>query len=306
MAGAQGYFCSTTASRRSGGVGTKPTKNLTEAYMIKYLATVMLSLVLVLCLTSAGHSAPMIIDDAHMQYTVDNYGGNVGFYTLAGQGAVRLTDLYANQAGSVFTKNTLNIESFTTSFDFVIGANDGTYGGPAYYGTFADGFTFTIQGLSPTALGGAGGFLGYNGIDPSIGVGFDTYPDVYYPQTIKLFQDGNTQALLAYANPVMSLVGGVMTCWVEYDGTTLNIWLWDRNSAPLLSYDLDLVSILGDTTAYVGFTAGTGSVVSSHDIVSWDFTSTAVTPTPEPGTMMLLGSGVLALFGLRRKSSRNS
>ena len=54
-------------------------------------------------------------------------------------------------------------QSFTTDFTFQLT-------NPA-----ADGFTFTIQNVDPAAVGGIGGYLGYEGIGDSVAIKFDLY-----------------------------------------------------------------------------------------------------------------------------------
>src|SRR5262249_35784938 len=105
-----------------------------------------------------------------------SYGG--GFtstgLTLNGSAVInatrlRLTDGGASEASSAFFNTLVNVQSFTNDFSFQL-TNPG-----------ADGFTFTIQGNSPTALGAGGGSLGYGsdattpGIGKSVAVKFDLY-----------------------------------------------------------------------------------------------------------------------------------
>src|SRR5262249_52839796 len=63
------------------------------------------------------------------------------------------------QAGSAFEVQRVGIRGFTTTFQ--VRLHEGTQPNPA------DGFTFTLQTNSPTALGGGGGSLGYQGIPNS-------------------------------------------------------------------------------------------------------------------------------------------
>src|SRR5262249_44827943 len=59
------------------------------------------------------------------------------------------------QAGSVFTTNRVSASEWNTTF--WVRLHEGTQPNPA------DGFTFTLQANSPTALGGAGGAPGFQG-----------------------------------------------------------------------------------------------------------------------------------------------
>ena len=58
------------------------------------------------------------------------------------------------QAGSAFYTTPVNIQSFTTNFTFQLAS------------ATADGFTFTIQGAGPTAIGGYGEAWGTDRIQP--------------------------------------------------------------------------------------------------------------------------------------------
>src|SRR5262249_47448287 len=92
--------------------------------------------------------------------------------SATGTGSVlRLTDGGASEAGSVFYASPIDVTRFTNQFHFRL------------TNPSADGFTFTIQGASNTALGGVGGGLGYGpdhvggagGIPKSVAVKFDLY-----------------------------------------------------------------------------------------------------------------------------------
>jgi len=98
---------------------------------------------------------------------------------------LRLTDGNVNEARSAFFTAPVNVQQFTTSFDFQLT-------NPA-----ADGFTFTIQGNGPTALGQVGGGLGYAGIPNSVAVKFDLYSNQGEgPDSTGLYVDGAVPTIL--------------------------------------------------------------------------------------------------------------
>jgi hypothetical protein len=72
--------------------------------------------------------------------------------------------------------------------------------------------------------------------------------------------------------------GSIFHAWVDYNGVTdsleVRLALNDtRPAAALMSYTVDLVSVLGTTNAFVGFTSGTGAATADHDIRRWVFNS---------------------------------
>ena len=68
----------------------------------------------------------------------------------------------------------------------------------------------------------------------------------------------------------------VWTSWVDYDGANdvLEVRLAMNDTRPddaLLSFGVDLTSVLGSTDAFIGFTSGTGAAGGDHDILNWEF-----------------------------------
>ena len=90
----------------------------------------------------------------------------------------------------------------------------------------------------------------------------------------------------------------------------------EKNERPedaFLSYTVDLVNILGQTDAYIGFTSGTGESGGTHDILNLQFDDSfnpiGVEPVepvepedvPEPTTILgLLAFGAIGAISLRR------
>jgi hypothetical protein len=102
--------------------------------------------------------------------------------------------------------------------------------------------------------------------------------------------------------------GNVWSVWIYYNGTTLEVRVADnstvRPASPILSTNINIASVIGQNTAYVGFTAGTGADAENHDILSWRYNdafspigSGAVgTPALSDWTLILL-AGILAAIG---------
>jgi len=103
----------------------------------------------------------------------------VGGLTLNGSAAqagnaLRLTPAAFSQSGSAFSTSTIalsNLSSFSTRFQFQISGSGGIGDSD---GVGADGLVFVVQTVSNNT-GGSGGGIGYQGINPSVGIEFDTY-----------------------------------------------------------------------------------------------------------------------------------
>jgi beta-glucanase (GH16 family) len=180
---------------------------------------------------------------------------------------LRLTNGGSNQAASVFTATKVGVSQFSTSFDFKLtNAN-------------ADGFTFAVQGGSPTRIGGAGGSLGYQGMGSSLAIKFDLYNNM---------GEGNNSTGL-YINGVVPTAAGSIdlngtginlhsgnsfNVSMSYDGTTLKVTITDKVTlaSATQSYRINIPGIVGPT-AYVGFTGGTGGASAIQDILAWTYTT---------------------------------
>ena len=144
-----------------------------------------------------------------------------------------------------------------------------------------------LQTQGPDALGGGGGGLGYLGIQPSVAVEFDTFQNSPFDPndnhvailTNGLLNDMDPQSPYGVVNcdspiGVFGCIanGDVWSVWIDYNGTNLAVALADNSStrpANLISYPIDLTSLLGQTSAYVGFTGGSGSCYESQYILVW-------------------------------------
>lgn len=192
---------------------------------------------------------------------------------------LRLTPASSNRAGSAFFNQAFQVDgntSFSSQFQFQITGGPGTTG--------ADGFSLVLQN-SPTgsnALGGIGGSLGYGGITNSIAIEFDTFNNgamELNSNHLSILSNGNTNNPLASVNAPFDLnSGNPLTAWVNYNGTTnlLQVYLSNTNVQPadaVLSTNIDLAGALGNQ-AFIGFTASTGGLVNSHEILNWSFNST--------------------------------
>jgi hypothetical protein len=193
---------------------------------------------------------------------------------------VRLTDDRVGEDGTVWiaVNSGVGLQSFTTMFTFQI--RPGVINPPR----LADGFTFTIQGNSLSALGGEGGGLGYFGIRNSVAVKFDLikdggnetglYSDGHFPGTpapgsgdvvvslngtgIDLLNQNPKQAVLTYGN-------GVLT-------ETLTDLVTRATFTTFYQVDIPSKVVLGPSNLfYIGFTGGTGGLAAVQDVLTWSF-----------------------------------
>jgi hypothetical protein len=187
---------------------------------------------------------------------------------------LRLTDGNENETRSAFYSSPVDIQQFTTSFDFLLtDAN-------------ADGFTFAIQGVGPTAIGEGKSGLGYNQIGAnSLAIKFDLYNNEGEgPDSTNLYIEGAEPEL-----PSINLTGtginlhsgDTFNAQLTYDGATLTVVITDTvtNASATQTYTVNIPSLVGGATAYVGFTASTGTSTAIQDILNWTYSVPAATVT---------------------------
>jgi len=223
-----------------------------------------------------------------------------------GRSVLRVTPSAYNKAGSAFSTDAITLAadaSFSTKFSFNF--NHQLAGG-------ADGLVFVVQTVSNTAGGGGGG-IGYAGLSNSVGIEFDNYNngagDGYSANHVGIDINGNVNSVAL--NTSLSVILDSSTdlfAWIDYNGVTdlLEVRLSSTDARPddaLLSYVVDLASVLGSTDAYVGFTSGTGGAAANHDVISWEFRDAydPVTDVPEPLSIALSGLGLTVLAASRRR-----
>jgi fibronectin type 3 domain-containing protein len=208
------------------------------------------------------------------------FAGATGL-TLSGAAAInganlQLTSGATGQTSSAFTSNLINVAKFTTSFSFLVNSGAGT----------GDGFTFTIQGESATALGSGGGSLGYGGIASGGGIGqsvaikFDLFDNAGEgPNSTGLYINGaaptNTGSIDLTSSGINLHNGNLMNVTLSYDGTTLTETITDTvtNATFTQQYTINIPSLVGGNLGFVGFTAGTGVASSTTQITSWTYSS---------------------------------
>ena len=150
--------------------------------------------------------------------------------------------------------------------------------------------------------------MGYRGIDNSVAVEFDTWLNVESwaddPSQSHVAIDIDGFVLHEPGVPYADIInpelddGDLWYAWIDYDMGTMDVRLsldGIRPADPILSRDLDIPTVLGQNTAYIGFTSGTGEAYANHDVLYWRYEV-----IPEPNTLSLLAVGTLVLLRRRR------
>ena len=220
--------------------------------------------------------------------SIDHSGGFVNHSDLTANGSAKflgsvaeLTDGGFGEAGSIFSNETVHIANFTSTFTFSIRAGIG----------MADGMTFCIQANGPTALGPAGGGLGYGpdspggtpGIPNSVAIKFDIFNNAGEGNnSTGVFSGGRSPTVAQAGGDILIGLDGtgidlksqnVLRAELTYHGGELSIAITDTVTGALFSetVSVDIPSKVGSNTANVGFTGGTGGLTSVQDIQTWIF-----------------------------------
>jgi hypothetical protein len=187
--------------------------------------------------------------------------------TITSGGLLQVTDGGGSENRTAWFTTKVPVQTFTTDFTFQ--QLDAT----------ADGMTFTIQGQGLTALGNSGGSLGYAGITKSVAVKFDLYNNEGEgTDSTGLYTNGAQPMLPAVDLSSTGIVlrsGHLMHAHLVYNGTNLTMTLTDTVTKATVTevFPVNIPSLVGGDTAYVGFTGGTGGSVATQNVLSWTFTT---------------------------------
>lgn len=211
-------------------------------------------------------------------------GGSAGATNTDDKKVLRLTVSKDYQSGSAFIKESQKLvsdkgflASFSAYFSFQITKNDGLKESD---GTGADGIAFVVQTVANN-VGTTGQGLGFEGIERSLGIEFDTWENgdtVGDPNGNHAGIDinGNIRSIKTLNEKTRFNNGAIWYAWVDYDGDNQNLEVrYDtvdvRPAQPKLTSKINLPGLLVQENAYVGFTSATGGAYSIHDILSFKF-----------------------------------
>ncbi|XP_020233956.1 L-type lectin-domain containing receptor kinase S.4 [Cajanus cajan] len=214
-----------------------------------------------------------------------------GVASIQQNGILRLTNSN-NQLGHAFYSTPLKFKnssdgavfSFSTAFAFAITNRDPKHGG--------HGFAFTLSPSKDLPGAYSGQYLGLfkphdvgNSSNHLFAVEFDTVLDyeIYDINNNHVGVNVNTiisnksvPATDASSKQSLSLKSGkVIQAWLDYNSSEKQFHVRlsltsSKPTSPILSCHLDLSPILHDNM-YVGFSASTGLLASSHYILGWSF-----------------------------------
>jgi alpha-L-arabinofuranosidase len=189
-------------------------------------------------------------------------------------GLLQLTDGRSMEARSAWSPIPVSVAAFTTDFTFQL------------LNATADGFTFTVQNMGPTALGYEGGSLGYQGIGASVAVKFDLYNNGGEGNdSTGIYEGGGSPTVPATdlsSTGINLHSGDTIHAHIAYDGAYLVLTLTDTvtSASVIETYPVNIPQVISSGTAYVGFTAGSGGATAIQDILTWTYTTGTVVGAP--------------------------
>jgi hypothetical protein len=210
----------------------------------------------------------------------------IGSVSALGATGFRLTPSFRYQRGAVWLIDKQLVSSgFQTTFQFRLSNPGGLIQwSPQGYQRGGDGFAFVIQNYGIPVVGYWAGYLGYHGIPNSLAVEFDTWwnaePGFFDPNGnhVSVHTRGlggnsaSESASLGRTTAIPFLKDGLThTARIDYTPGTLRVFVDNTTNPALTIPGLDLSNLLrlSNGTAWLGFTAGTGSAYQSHDVLSW-------------------------------------
>ena len=181
------------------------------------------------------------------------------------------------EASSAFLPTAVSINKFTSDFDFVLSREAG------------EGFTFVVQTAGIDALGSVGGGLGYGpdlpgaagaSIQHSVAVKFDLHSDAGEGSNSTGVYVGGASPTVPSTNVLPSGInlhsGHPFHARLSYDGVNLRVSITDLAQYAVFTgtYPVAIPTAVGGSTAYAGFTAGTGlNLYDTIKIRDWSMTS---------------------------------
>ncbi len=274
-------------------------------------------------LTGAALLGASLIGVRPASADVTGFGGSGTGWTFVGNGSppptVTNNDLtlttvaIQGDANAAWYNTQQNVaKSWTASFTWQLSGQSSPNFGPG------DGFLFVVQSEGTNAVSGSGGFKGYAayntnpGITPSAAIGIENYPGAY---GVQFGNDGT----LSYISVGGGGTGG--STFLSSDTNPINFTVAYNSSAqtlsitgtdPLISadtftqtkYAVNIGTIVGGTTGYIGFTGGTGGASETQNLTNFAYST--VVPEPASLAVFAVGGVGLLLIGRKRRMQRSA
>lgn len=257
-----------------GSTPTKSSKVYSSSFVVSSSETVKAIAVLNGSTTSGIASADYTVQSSSTSTPGNTPGFSWSQMKLNGsasiQGsALQLTSNQQFNTASAWTSAKVPITSFSTQFAFQMS------------NAVADGMTFTIQNdpHGTAAMGITGLGLGYWNLNKSVAIKFDLFNnDGEGNNSTGLYKNGAVPSVPANdlsSSGINLHSGDIFNVALTYDGKTLTMQIKDTKTGATAtkSYTVNIAQIVGGTTAYVGFTGGTGGYTATQRILSWSFTN---------------------------------
>jgi len=198
--------------------------------------------------------------------------------------SIQLVSGFSPQKRSIINNTPQSISSFSASFTAT--ALEG------------DGACFVLENNAAGA-NAVGSFAGYSGMTKSAAIGLLTFTAT--TGGTGLFTNGSIGINGGSSCSPVALNIDPISVDLTYDGTILSETLTDtkKNTTFSTSYIVNLPSVLGSSTAFVGFTSGaTVDPGQGETISNFQFTT-----VPEPASFGLLTAGAVTMLLRRRRRS---
>ncbi|XP_057747886.1 lectin 11-like [Arachis stenosperma] len=266
------------------------------------ISAVSFILILSFVINVKSSSSPFDVSFNFPRFTPDDFIGFANDATIK-HGAIKLTK--KNKTGfplqhsvgqaaflqpiRIYNKANGKVANFTTEFTFLVNRNSAT--------NYGDGLAFFLMPPDfklPDRKDSSGGFLGIfthentlinnddNGHNKIVLVEFDSFNNEWDPiEAYEISHMGIDVGSIKSVATAPWLIefepdGTKVTARISYDSRakrlSVNVFFHDKVADSSLVYDIDLTKVLPEAV-FVGFTAATGDLVETHDILSWSFNS---------------------------------
>jgi hypothetical protein len=264
----------TTSSTKYAGPMTVSSSQTIKAMAVAsgYTSSAMASAAYVISVVSVPSGPPTVPTGG--VFTLNSFAGSSSQLALNGDAKLdganlQLTDGSLYEDSSVWYASPVNVASFTTDINFQLTSAVG------------DGFTFAVQSVSPHAIGSGGAGLGYANLPLSVGLKFDLHNNAGEgAESTGLYTKGavpmGTVGSVSLTSSGIDLhSGNPMTLHLVYKGTTLTMTLTDTvtKKSYTKAFTVNIPTLVGSSTAYVGFTGASGGIGADQEILSWSYSN---------------------------------